>query len=229
MVCTPGASCRASASGRYSLIVRALDPPLRQEGAGALSAAIIVKFRGCAEGARTGLQQSIVLSNVLPGDLMTKKSRPLAALVALAIGAAATPVGALLADASTQDLMKARHDHYHKLGDAFKKVRDEVRGSEPDMAGIKRAAQFINDASQNQAKWFPAGSGPEAGKTRALTEIWSKPQEFDAAQKAFSDAAPKLLAAANADDVSAVKARFGEVGKACKNCHDSFRSPEEHD
>ena len=86
---------------------------------------------------------------------MMKNSRPLAALVALAIGAAA-PVGALLADGSTKDLLKARHDHYHKLGDAFNKVRDEVRGPEPDMAGIRRAAHFINDASVNQAKWFPA-------------------------------------------------------------------------
>jgi cytochrome c556 len=160
---------------------------------------------------------------------MTKNSRTLAALIALAIGAGATPVGAVLADASTKDLMKARHDHYHKLGDAFKKVRDEVRTSRPDMAAVKRAAQFINDASANQAKWFPAGTGPEAGKTRALAEIWTKPQEFEAAQKVFSEAAPKLLAAVNANDAGAVKTQFGEVGKACKNCHDTFRSPEEHD
>jgi cytochrome c556 len=160
---------------------------------------------------------------------MTKHSLRLAALVSIAIGAAATPDGALLADASTTQLMKARHDHYHKLGDAFKKVRDEARGARPDMTAVKRAAQFINDASVDQRKWFPAGTGPEAGKTRALPEIWSKPKEFEAAQKVFSEAAPKLLAAANANDVSAVKTQFGEVGKACKNCHDTFRSPEEHD
>ena len=160
---------------------------------------------------------------------MPKNSRTLVALVALAIGAAATPVGALLADASARDLMKARHDHYHKLGDAFKKVRDEVRGSQPDLAQVRRAAQFINDASVNQGKWFPAGTGPDAGKTRALAEIWSKPKEFEAAQKVFSESAPKLLAAASANDVGAVKTQFGAVGKACKNCHDTFRSPEEHD
>ena len=160
---------------------------------------------------------------------MAKNSRTSAALVIAAVCAAAAPAGALLADAATRDLMKARHDHYHKLGDAFKKVRDEVRGSAPDMKVVKRAAQFINDASVNQAKWFPAGTGPDAGKTRALAEIWSKPKDFEAAQKVFSEAAPKLLAAANASDVSAVKAQFGEVGKACKNCHDSFRSPEEQD
>jgi len=43
----------------------------------------------------------------------------------------------------------------------------------------------------------------------------------------FSDAAPKLLSAANAGDVDAVKSTYGDLGKACKNCHDTFRSPED--
>lgn len=160
---------------------------------------------------------------------MANLTRNRATFAAITLGAAALPLGALLADASTQDLMKARHDHYHKLGDAFKTVRDQVRASSPDLAAVKRAAHAIRTASIDQARWFPAGTGPEAGKTRALAEIWSKPQEFEAAQKVFSDAAPKLLEAANSGDIGRVRAQFGEVGKACKNCHDNFRSPEEHD
>jgi cytochrome c556 len=138
------------------------------------------------------------------------------------------PLAALSADESPQALMKARHDHYHELGDAFKTVRDQSRAGSPDMAAIKSAAQVIHEGSIDQGKWFPAGTGPEAGKTRALPEIWKRPEDFKAAQKVFSDAAPKLLAAANSGDVGAVKAQFGVVGKACKNCHDTFRSPEEH-
>ena len=61
---------------------------------------------------------------------------------------------------------------------------------------------MINDASVDQGQWFPAGTGPEAGKTRALPEIWKRPDDFVAAQKVFSDAAPKLLAAANSGDVA---------------------------
>ena len=152
------------------------------------------------------------------------------ALLVIVLGAAlAAPGSALLAETATKDFLKARHDHYHELGDAFKKVRDGVRASSPDVDSLKGAAQTISDASANQAKWFPAGSGPEAGKTRALPEIWAKPDDFLAAQKVFSDAAPKLLAAANASDVAGVKAAFGEVGKSCKNCHDAFRAPEDHD
>lgn len=157
---------------------------------------------------------------------MSTRFRSRAVLAALLIAA---PAGALLADAATKDLMKARHDHYHKLGDAFKKVRDGLREGSPDLGALKGAAQRINDAAMNQAKWFPAGTGPEAGKTRALADIWAKPKEFEAAQKMFSDAAPNLLSAVNSGDAAAAKTQFGEVGKACKNCHDTFRSPEEHD
>lgn len=157
---------------------------------------------------------------------MSTRFRSRAALAALTLIIA--PMGVLLADAAAKDLMKARHDHYHKLGDAFKEVRDGLRGS-PDLGALKGAAQKISDASVNQARWFPAGTGPEAGKTRALADIWTKPKEFEAAQKMFSDAAPKLLAAVSSGDVATTKAQFGEVGKSCKNCHDTFRSPEEHD
>lgn len=161
---------------------------------------------------------------------MSKNFRSIVAVASIAVGATAfLPANVLLADASTKDLMKARHDHYHRLGDAFKKVRDESRGRSPDWDALKLAAQAVSDASVNQARWFPAGTGPEAGKTRALPEIWAKPQEFEAAQKMFSDAAPKLLTAVRSADAAAVTMQFGEVGKTCKNCHDTFRSPEDHD
>ena len=47
--------------------------------------------------------------------------------IVLSILGVAAPVGILIAAASSQDLQKARHDHYHELGDAFKTVRDQTR------------------------------------------------------------------------------------------------------
>jgi cytochrome c556 len=146
------------------------------------------------------------------------------------VAALLVPAVALLAQASEptdmKALQKARHDHYHQLGDAFKVVRDESRAGKPDLAKIRTAVKFVSEAAADQQKWFPAGSGPEAGKTQALPEIWSKPEEFKAAMKMFSDAAPQLQAAADKGDVAAIQRAFGEVGKSCKNCHEKFRSPE---
>jgi cytochrome c556 len=142
-----------------------------------------------------------------------------AVVVALLIPAvqAATPV----------ETQKARHEHYEELGKAFKAVRDQMTASSPDFAALEKNADIVDKASIDQGQWFPKGTGPEAGKTRALPEIWSKAADFEAAQKMFEGRAPKLLAAVKSKDVDAVKAAFKETGGACKNCHDTFRSPEE--
>jgi cytochrome c556 len=128
--------------------------------------------------------------------------------------------------ATPSEAQKARHEHYEKLGDAFKAVRDNSRGDNPNWAALEPAAKEVADASVNQQQWFAKGTGPEAGKTRALPEIWTKTADFDAAMKMFADRAPKLLAAVKAKDAAAVQAAFKEVGGSCKNCHDSFRAPE---
>ena len=140
-----------------------------------------------------------------------------ATLVVCAVAFAATPV----------ESQKVRHEHYEELGDAFKAVRDLSKGSPTDFAALEKAAGTVHEASINQIQWFPKGSGPEAGKTRALPDIWAKPTEFAAAMKMFEERAPTLLAAAKAKDLDGVNKAFRDVGGSCKNCHDTFRAPEE--
>ncbi len=100
-------------------------------------------------------------------------------------------------------------------------IRDQIKNDKPDLAAIKTAAGVVNEAAANQEKWFPAGSGPEAGKTQAKAEIWSKPAEFKTAMKNFADAAPQLQSAANSGDVAAIKTAFADTGKTCKGCHEN--------
>lgn len=162
---------------------------------------------------------------------MSTRFRSKTALLLISSLAVAAPLGVLVAQDHDHDhregVYKARHDGMHKLGDAFKVIRDQTQAGSPDAAAIKKAAEVVNEVAAEQYKWFPAGSGPKAGvETRAKAEIWSKPQDFEAAQKLFADQAKKLHAAAGSGDVAAVKAQFGEVGKSCKNCHDNFRAPE---
>jgi cytochrome c556 len=135
---------------------------------------------------------------------------------------------ALVLAATPQELQKQRHDHYHELGDAVKAVRDGIKADAPDWAAVEKAADVISKASVNQIQWFPKGTGPEAGKTRALPEIWSKPDDFAAAMKMFEERAPNVLVAAKTKNADAVNKSVRELGGACKNCHDNFRSPEEH-
>jgi len=153
----------------------------------------------------------------MPGPMFRTLGSAVVAISFVVAVQAATPV----------ETQKARHEHYEELGKAFKAVRDQSNATTPDFAALEKNADIVNKASIDQQQWFPKGTGPEAGKTRALPEIWSKPADFTAAQKMFSERAPKLLAAVKAKDIDAVKGAFKEVGGSCKNCHDTFRSPEE--
>jgi cytochrome c556 len=128
---------------------------------------------------------------------------------------AATPV----------EIQKERHEHFEALGDAFKTVRDNSKGS-PDFAALEKSLAVIEKAAKDMGTWFPKGTGPEAGKTRALPEVWTKAADFSAAQKLFAEKIAPLSAAIKAKDAAAVGAAFKEAGGACKNCHETFRAPE---
>lgn len=136
-------------------------------------------------------------------------------------------ISAAVLAATPQELQKERHEHYEHLGDAFKAVRDGAKSSTPDWAAIEKAATEVQKASVKQEQWFTKGTGPEAGKTRALPEIWSDPTGFAAAAKLFEEKTPALVAAAKSKDADAVNKAFKEVGGSCKNCHDKYRAPEE--
>ena len=112
-------------------------------------------------------------------------------------------------------------------GIGFKTIRDQLNKDTPDASALRSSAKVAKDASVNQYKWFPAGSGTEAHpKTRAKGEIWSKPAEFEAAQKSLASEAAKFETLAQGSDMTALRAQFRVLGRACKGCHDSFRIPD---
>jgi cytochrome c556 len=73
--------------------------------------------------------------------------------------------------------------------------------------------------------YFPPGTGPDVGKTRAKPEIWQKRDVFIEKSREFLAAAQAIDAAAKAGDVNMVMAAHDKVDKACKACHDPFRAP----
>ena len=72
---------------------------------------------------------------------------------------------------------------------------------------------------------FPEGS--DFGETTALPVIWEKPEDFAKAIKMFQDTSANLAEVAKGGDMAAFGAAFGEMGKACKNCHENFREKKE--
>ncbi|MET0293752.1 MAG: cytochrome c [Phenylobacterium sp.] len=137
--------------------------------------------------------------------------------------AATMAAGAALGQGAA-DVIKARQAGYKAQGAAFKRMGDSLKGATPDIAVVRASAKVLADTSKNQYRWFPKGSGPEAGvKTAAKAEIWTDAAGFAAAQKAFETEAGKLNAAATGGDIGAIRAQAGATARTCGGCHDKFR------
>lgn len=123
-------------------------------------------------------------------------------------------------------LMDERHEGMEDIGDAFKVLSREMKADAPNLEAVRTHAATVARLAPQVSRWFPAGTGPDVGKTRAKAEIWQKPEDFAAKTRAFQAAAQRFDAAAKGSDVAAIKASFGELGKTCKACHDPYRAPE---
>lgn len=145
-------------------------------------------------------------------------SMGLAVIVGITAGAVAGP--------AEKAQIKPRQDKLRDMGGALKAITDELKKPKVDWDNtIILNAQTIKDRSAYLLNWFPKGSGPEAGvKTYALPAIWQKTDDFTKLGKAMQGEAIKLEQVAASRNVDALRAEAVAMGKACKACHDDFRS-----
>ena len=139
---------------------------------------------------------------------------------------AASPLGKAVSGAPAKKLMHDRHEGMEDIGDAFKVVSREVKAERPDAAKLRENAAIIARLAPQAAGWFPPGTGPDVGKTRAKPEIWKKPRDFAAKTRTFQQAARAFNAAAQRGDMAAITTAHADLGKSCKACHDPYREPE---
>src|SRR5512138_2786720 len=136
-----------------------------------------------------------------------------AAAAALSLTAAGVAFAALPKNKALA-IMHERHEGMEKIGDTNKLLRRELTSSDPFMPDVKSGAATIAGLSTRASGWFPAGTGPEMGKTWAKPEIWKDPRDFSAKLAAFQRAAQLFNAAAAAGDVNTIKARYSDLNHA---------------
>lgn len=124
-------------------------------------------------------------------------------------------------------VMHDRHENYEKIGDAMKVIGRELKGDSPDLAQVRQNADVIATLAPQVKTWFPQGTGPDVGKTDAKAEIWQKPDDFEAKARDFETAAAAFKTAAAGNDVAAIRAAQGNLGKSCKACHDLYREKDD--
>ncbi len=145
----------------------------------------------------------------------------------VAAAAAAAPLGKAVSGAQAKKVMHDRHEGMEDIGDAMKIASGELRKDSPDLAKVRSAATTFARYAPQVKGWYPPGTGPDVGKTRAKAEIWKKPKDFRAKALAFEKSVQAFGAAARGNDLAAIRAAHAELGKNCKACHDPYRAPED--
>ena len=140
--------------------------------------------------------------------------------------AATAATTAPLAKDEALALMKQRHEHMEALGKATKAINQQLKSSSPDLAVIRESAAKIESLAPKLQSWFPQGTGPDVGKTRAKAEVWQKAEDFTLKAQDFRRASTAFDVAAKRGDLNEIKSSFAALGKACKACHDLYRAPE---
>jgi cytochrome c556 len=151
------------------------------------------------------------------------RSITLAVLWALAAGSA----GASDPDdsPSPQTVIETRQAGFKKMGAAMKAIIEQLKSDAPDNARMAAAAHVISSGAETQLRWFPTGSGAEAGvETDALPHIWKDRAKFDSIANQLIPASKTLAAAVSGSDPAAIRAQAKVVADICSTCHRSFRA-----
>ena len=141
---------------------------------------------------------------------------------------AAMPTAAPATKDEALKTMHERHEGMEGLGKATKAIGRELKAASPNLETIRSSAKTITDFAPKVASLFPPGTGPDVGKTGAKPALWENPQDFTAKAGDFQKAAKAFGGAAQGSDVNAIKARFADLGKSCKACHDKYRAEMKH-
>ena len=125
-------------------------------------------------------------------------------------------------------VMHERHEGMEATGKAAKGLKRELDKGSPDLAAVRASAAQLANLAQKSLGWFPAGTGPNVGKTGAKPEIWQNPQDFVVKMRDFQAEARAFDAAARSSDLALIRAQSGDLGQTCKACHDKYRSDMHH-
>jgi cytochrome c556 len=126
---------------------------------------------------------------------------------------------------SPQTVIETRQAGFKKMGAAMKAIVEQLKSDAPDNARMAAAAQVISSGAETQLRWFPAGSGAEAGvETDALPHIWKDRAKFDSIANQLIPAAKTLATAMSGNDLAAIRAQVKIVADTCATCHRSFRA-----
>ena len=151
-----------------------------------------------------------------------KRLYPTLLLSGVALLGAAVSLPAAAQFAKPEDAIKYRKSAFTVMATHFGRVAAMANGRIPfDAKAAADNAEIATIVSKLPFAGFVDGS--DKGDTKAEPKIWTEKDKFNAAATTMQEAMAKLNVAAKGGSQDAIMAAAGDVGKACKACHDSYR------
>ncbi|MBB4225359.1 cytochrome c [Variovorax guangxiensis] len=143
------------------------------------------------------------------------------ASLAVAAACAAMSLPAAAQFAKPEDAIKYRQSSLFVMSQHFGRLGAMANGRAPyDAAAAAANAEVVADMAK--LPWAGFSAGAEGGKARP--DIWKEDAKFKERQQKLLEETGKLVTAAKAGNLDALKAQFGPTAASCKACHDSFRA-----
>ena len=155
---------------------------------------------------------------------MSKYSPVKRSLILAAVLTSAFTLPTLAHIEKSEPLQSMRQSYFALVGMTFGPMADMVKGKIPwnDETFISWSKDLDALSHFDVGRGFAPGS--EGGKTRAKPEIWLDREDFDEKLATFKKQAQSLAQVAQDGDKAAIRTQFGATGKACKGCHDEYKS-----
>ena len=134
------------------------------------------------------------------------------------------PLAVVLLSACSQGRNEAasyRHSIFHVIAWHFGALGAMAKGEQPfDPATFEKKANILAELSTLPWEGFQPDS---AEGSDAKPAIWENRADFDSKAETFQNEARTLAQLAGEGDQQAMFSQVGEVGKACKACHQEYR------
>ena len=134
---------------------------------------------------------------------------------------AATAVAVQAQQVKLEDQVKYRRAAYTLMNLNFGSLAAMAQDKKPyNQEEATRNADFVAMLSTVPRNYFGEGTDKD---TKAKPEIWSHRADFDAKMDKMVGEAQKLPAVVRGGDLAAIKKQVGDLGSACKACHEEYR------
>jgi len=146
----------------------------------------------------------------------------------VALGLAATTALTEAHQQTGEDKVDYRQGAYRIMGWHMGLLGDAARGEKPfNLDQVRESVKHLQWAERLTATTYTPETR-QVSTSKLKGAAWESMDTFIDRGRALKSAIDTLVAQSDAGDEPRIKTAIGEVGKACKACHDDFREKSAH-